>query len=90
MLLLLDPAELTSHLEKVVALIHSKVIHLEGSPDCPTNVSNSVIGPFQGRISQILSIHVVVNHVIGCVSRVVLLHVREGFPCVFIIVPENF
>ena len=90
LLLLLAPANLTSHLEEVVALIYSKVIHLEGSSDRSANVSNSLLGPFQVLISRLLSIHFVANHVIGCGSRVVFLNFREGFPYVFIIVPENF
>ena len=53
LLLLLAPADLTSHSEKSVALIHSKVIHLEGLPDYSENLSDSVLGPFQGRISRL-------------------------------------
>ena len=89
-LLLLAPADLTSHSEKSVALIHKKIIHLEGSPNCSAIVSDSVLGPFEGRASRLLSSHVVANHVIGCGSRVVFLHVGEGFPSVFISVPAHF
>ena len=46
-----------------------------------------MFGPFDIWVSRLLSSCVVSNHVISCGSRIVFLHVREGFPCVLIGIP---
>ena len=76
--------ELTSHAVKAVALVHPKVIKFQVLPYCTAHIRNSVLGTFEIWISRLLYIHVVANHVIGCGSRMVFLHIKEGLPCVLI------
>ena len=47
-----------------------------------------MFGPFEIWVSRLLSSCVVANHVIGCGLRMVFLHIREGFPCELIGIPD--
>ena len=52
------------------------------------SVQLGVLGPFEIWISRLLSSCIVANHIIGCGSQIVFLHIREGFPCVLIGIPD--